>query len=189
VTLMLRDYDLKAGMAPNWSESASQTDQLPVEAAAALVMNADHENRGLRRLNDLCADARILPLPHAASSGTRGSQSRRLVSASFRSMQRPALAAARPAAPRHVAAIHAETTRKSPPGFPGGLFRWWARLGLNQRPLRCEHSALPLSYAPDTCETGRSGGPERPGVARGAMPLKGRRGLVQPRARPCHQIS
>ena len=26
--------------------------------------------------------------------------------------------------------------------------RWWARLGLNQRPLRCQHSALPLSYAP-----------------------------------------
>ena len=28
------------------------------------------------------------------------------------------------------------------------LQEWWARLGLNQRPLRCEHSALPLSYAP-----------------------------------------
>ena len=27
--------------------------------------------------------------------------------------------------------------------------KWWARLGLNQRPLRCQHSALPLSYAPD----------------------------------------
>ena len=26
--------------------------------------------------------------------------------------------------------------------------RWWARLGLNQRPLPCEDSALPLSYAP-----------------------------------------
>ncbi len=26
---------------------------------------------------------------------------------------------------------------------------WWARLGLNQRPLRCQRSALPLSYAPD----------------------------------------
>src|SRR5690242_8203208 len=26
------------------------------------------------------------------------------------------------------------------------LENWWARLGLNQRPLRCEHSALPLSY-------------------------------------------
>ena len=25
---------------------------------------------------------------------------------------------------------------------------WWARLGSNQRPLRCERSALPLSYAP-----------------------------------------
>ena len=28
------------------------------------------------------------------------------------------------------------------------LKKWWARLGLNQRPLRCERSALPLSYAP-----------------------------------------
>ena len=27
--------------------------------------------------------------------------------------------------------------------------KWWARLGLNQRPLRCQHSALPLSYAPE----------------------------------------
>ena len=27
---------------------------------------------------------------------------------------------------------------------------WWARLGLNQRPLACEASALPLSYAPGT---------------------------------------
>ena len=26
--------------------------------------------------------------------------------------------------------------------------QWWARLGLNQRPLPCEDSALPLSYAP-----------------------------------------
>jgi hypothetical protein len=26
--------------------------------------------------------------------------------------------------------------------------KWWARLGLNQRPLPCEGSALPLSYAP-----------------------------------------
>src|SRR3546814_4077159 len=26
--------------------------------------------------------------------------------------------------------------------------RWWARLGLNQRPFRCERNALPLSYAP-----------------------------------------
>ena len=34
-----------------------------------------------------------------------------------------------------------------PPRFPKGV-RWWARLGLNQRPLRCQHSALPLSYAP-----------------------------------------
>ncbi len=26
--------------------------------------------------------------------------------------------------------------------------QWWARQGLNLRPLRCQHSALPLSYAP-----------------------------------------
>ena len=30
----------------------------------------------------------------------------------------------------------------------GGSGGWWARLGLNQRPLPCEDSALPLSYAP-----------------------------------------
>src|SRR6478752_5497661 len=27
----------------------------------------------------------------------------------------------------------------------------WARLGSNQRPLACEASALPLSYAPEGC--------------------------------------
>jgi integrase len=38
-------------------------------------------------------------------------------------------------------------TRKAPDfqGFPE-----WARLGSNQRPLACEASALPLSYAPET---------------------------------------
>jgi len=30
------------------------------------------------------------------------------------------------------------------------LCLWWARRGLNTRPLPCESSALPLSYAPDT---------------------------------------
>jgi hypothetical protein len=30
----------------------------------------------------------------------------------------------------------------------GTGFKWWARLGSNQRPLRCQRSALPLSYAP-----------------------------------------
>ena len=31
--------------------------------------------------------------------------------------------------------------------------KWWARLGLNQRPLRCERNALPLSYAPSAIWT------------------------------------
>jgi acyl-CoA thioester hydrolase len=35
------------------------------------------------------------------------------------------------------------------PRVPGALVAdWWARLGLNQRPLACEANALPLSYAP-----------------------------------------
>ena len=34
---------------------------------------------------------------------------------------------------------------------------WWARLGLNQRPLACEASALPLSYAPIPVVGGNSG--------------------------------
>ena len=29
-----------------------------------------------------------------------------------------------------------------------GLLNWWAWQGLNLRPLRCQHSALPLSYTP-----------------------------------------
>src|SRR3546814_4747727 len=36
-------------------------------------------------------------------------------------------------------------------------FRWWAWQGLNLRPLRCQHSALPLSYTP-TVEWANSGG-------------------------------
>ena len=28
------------------------------------------------------------------------------------------------------------------------LYDWWVRLDLNQRPIRCQRSALPLSYAP-----------------------------------------
>lgn len=30
---------------------------------------------------------------------------------------------------------------------------WWARQGLNLRPLRCQHSALPLSYTPAPSDT------------------------------------
>jgi hypothetical protein len=33
-------------------------------------------------------------------------------------------------------------------GEEGRRIKWWAMLGLNQRPLPCEGSALPLSYAP-----------------------------------------
>src|SRR6202022_3387996 len=45
---------------------------------------------------------------------------------------------------------------------------WWARLGSNQRPLRCQRSALPLSYAPDRLARvsrliGSPGGREAPG--------------------------
>ena len=56
--------------------------------------------------------------------------------------------------------------------FHGG--KWWARLGLNQRPLRCQHSALPLSYAPRGrrrwCRAGTSA------FSRIARPWQGRRG-------------
>ena len=34
--------------------------------------------------------------------------------------------------------------------WPPSIHFLWARLGLNQRPLACEASALPLSYAPGT---------------------------------------
>ena len=42
------------------------------------------------------------------------------------------------------AGVLAETGIK--PRFPGE--KWWAWQGLNLRPLRCQHSALPLSYTP-----------------------------------------
>src|ERR1700736_5400685 len=53
---------------------------------------------------------------------------------------------------------------------------WWARLGSNQRPLRCQRSALPLSYAPD--RLARDGWSYR-------LPAdEASRGLSRPRHRP-----
>lgn len=56
------------------------------------------------------------------------------------------------------------------------MLKWWARLGLNQRPLACEASALPLSYAPDPksgsgCLRGGAGGVK---VGRGRPNRSGR---------------
>ena len=44
-------------------------------------------------------------------------------------------------------------------GFPN-----WARLGSNQRPLACEASALPLSYAPLGLDCMGPRGPGGPGA-------------------------
>src|SRR3546814_11629211 len=49
-------------------------------------------------------------------------------------------------------------------------FRWWAWPGLNLLPLRCQHSALPLSYTP-TVECAYSGGWEAPHAGTCAVPL------------------
>ena len=43
---------------------------------------------------------------------------------------------------------------KPPQSFEEKGGKWWARLGSNQRPLRCQRSALPLSYAPDNPAAG-----------------------------------
>src|SRR3546814_11745258 len=40
-------------------------------------------------------------------------------------------------------------------------FRWWAWQGLNLRPLRCQPSALPLSYTPTVEWANRGGGEGR----------------------------
>ena len=67
----------------------------------------------------------------------------------------------RPSAPDVSSRDSAAGRTASRPEFLPG--RWWARLGLNQRPLACEASALPLSYAPNvrqlrpgsaTCQAG-----------------------------------
>src|SRR6185369_1422406 len=42
-----------------------------------------------------------------------------------------------------------EANRARPKSLVSLRKRWWARQGLNLRPLPCEGSALPLSYAPD----------------------------------------
>src|SRR5439155_15505170 len=47
----------------------------------------------------------------------------------------------------------------------------WARLGLNQRPLACEASALPLSYAPGESKP-ISGSPARRDENGGACPRR-----------------
>ena len=51
------------------------------------------------------------------------------------------------------------------PGAAGGSGRW-ARLGSNQRPLACEASALPLSYAPSDRQGAQHAVPPRTYVAR-----------------------
>jgi hypothetical protein len=64
----------------------------------------------------------------------------------------------------------------------------WARLGSNQRPLACEASALPLSYAPEGCnlpENDREPGLPRPRMVRGwsevtlRRPCRGRNGSAE----------
>ena len=57
---------------------------------------------------------------------------------------------------------------------------WWARQGLNLRPPRCEHGALPLSYAPTpSCRSvwrprTRQMGPSGPAVNSGAVDARAR---------------
>ncbi len=46
---------------------------------------------------------------------------------------------------------------RDPKGYRG-FFEWWAWQGLNLRPLRCQHSALPLSYTPTKGKRASSGG-------------------------------
>ena len=60
------------------------------------------------------------------------------------SPERPASSAYAQAA----VAMHASAEARRPRGDDRQDAKWWARLGLNQRPLPCEGSALPLSYAP-----------------------------------------
>src|SRR3982751_1234 len=47
------------------------------------------------------------------------------------------------------------TPIKSPPSHRDDGLLWWAWQGLNLRPLRCQHSALPLSYTPTRVGQGR----------------------------------
>src|SRR6266480_3701541 len=69
-------------------------------------------------------------------------------------------------------------------GGQAGAGGWWARLGSNQRPLRCQRSALPLSYAPGDQGQGslyrlRSGRQEPSPVARMERSLiRGRRSRI-----------
>ena len=54
----------------------------------------------------------------------------------------------------------------------------WARLGLNQRPLACEASALPLSYAPDAGPILRGGDKQRAAPEPGNERSGGTQGLI-----------
>jgi hypothetical protein len=54
-----------------------------------------------------------------------------------------------------------------------GAFLWWARLVSNQRPLACEASALPLSYAPGGRQSRRRPASRRLDVTRGGDPAAG----------------
>ncbi len=58
-------------------------------------------------------------------------------------------------------------------------FLWWARQDLNLRPLRCQRSALPLSYAP----ANRGGRGAEPPVAAGVLVQSRRPWQASPRSR------
>src|SRR6476661_4314862 len=45
--------------------------------------------------------------------------------------------------------------------YDSSVENWWAWQGLNLRPLRCQHSALPLSYTPTRRVPLAAGSPRR----------------------------
>src|SRR3954468_3073001 len=60
--------------------------------------------------------------------------------------------------------------------------KWWAWQGLNLRPLRCQHSALPLSYTPTARSSSEAPPPSQP-------PSRARRALQARTACPAPPLS
>jgi hypothetical protein len=108
----------------------------PLQAGAVRLAGRDaRPSPSTPRINGTVADAR-------QRLACRSSDGQRCDARVTGSRRTPAPAAAR----QSLARGHACTK--------GG--KWWAWQGLNLRPLRCQHSALPLSYTPTRDPVGSS---------------------------------
>ena len=93
---------------------------------------------------DVAVHLQVLPQPLADQGVIVGQN--QLDRHRFRRLPRTACASDPP--PCGITVLPFGPAAREPDGALASLSSWWARQGLNLRPLACEASALPLSYAP-----------------------------------------